>query len=42
MVSLQKESPEIEQFFLGIIDTAIAISEADFGNIQLINLATQN
>ncbi len=41
MVSLQKESPEIEQFFLGIIDTAIAISEADFGNIQLINLATQ-
>ncbi|WP_058517757.1 GAF domain-containing sensor histidine kinase [Legionella parisiensis] len=41
MVFLQKDSPEIKQIFLGIIDTAIAISEADFGHIQLINLATQ-
>jgi PAS domain S-box-containing protein len=31
---------EIEQILLDIIDTAIAITEADFGNVQLLDPAT--
>ncbi|MGL5742986.1 MAG: GAF domain-containing protein [Legionella sp.] len=37
-----EESSEMEHILLSIIDTAIAISEADFGNIQLIDSATQD
>ncbi|AUH74208.1 GAF domain-containing sensor histidine kinase [Legionella sainthelensi] len=42
MIISQEQFFKIEQIFLGIIDIAIAIAKADFGNIQLIDNTTQH
>ncbi|HAT6979789.1 TPA: GAF domain-containing sensor histidine kinase [Legionella pneumophila] len=42
MINSQEDFFIIEQIFHGIIDIAIAIAEADFGNIQLLDDTTQH
>lgn len=42
MINSQEEFFIIEQIFYGIIDIAIAIAEADFGTIQLLDDTTQH